>query len=192
MLVFKYRSERYPTYRTILELQNKIAKLQTSGLISQKSIANLCMRMSEGCIGKTEVNRLLTLSADDLIEYLNDENEKDEIFIVHEKEMNEAKETAQKLSDDNLTLRVKIKIKDNRMHSILYILGVIVVYIVCLRIESLKLEDNWINILLHFMYWVFMSIGFGYIKHGYFWQGILSFFNYDSIFNKYLDEEKNK
>lgn len=190
--VFMYRSEKYPSYKTILELQNKIANLQTSGLITQKSIANLCMRMSEGCIGKAEANKLITLPANDLIDFINEENKKDELFIAHEEEMNEAKEEAQKMAEDNLNLRVENRIKDNRIHSILYIIGVIFVYYLCLRMDSLKLEDNWISILIKFLYWIFTTIILAFVNHGYFLRGLFSFLNYKKVFNKLIDEERSK
>ena len=61
--VIKYRSEKLPNHQLIEQIQDKIAKLQNQGMISQESIAKICVRMSEGCIDNNEAERLLTLSS---------------------------------------------------------------------------------------------------------------------------------
>lgn len=83
--VINYRSGRYPSGKVVSRLQDKIAKLQEQHNISEKSVANLCLRMAEGAIDQTEAERLLVLSTEDLKEHIESYSKLDESFIKNRK-----------------------------------------------------------------------------------------------------------
>lgn len=68
--ILRYRSEKGPTAKIVNEIQNRVAKLQINGLVTQEAIAKLCIRMSEGCIDDTEANRIVSMQTSEFVEYV--------------------------------------------------------------------------------------------------------------------------
>lgn len=84
--ILRYRSEKGPTIKIIDEIQNKVAKLQINGLVTQEAIAKLCIRMSEGCIDETEANRLVSMPTSEFVEYVEHIRTSENAYFEKEEE----------------------------------------------------------------------------------------------------------
>jgi hypothetical protein len=175
--VFQYRSEKYPTYKVIQRMQEKIIQLQTSNLISQKVIANLCIRMSEGCIDGNEAERLITLKTDDFLQYVDQFKEQDQSIQNAIKEKDELVEQNKKLMDGNTELKINSEISNMRLCGVVYLLIVLGIYFFY-RFVIQKPLANYSNVLdniVQFTYWILTTIVVNFINHWYCIKGLLSF-----------------
>ena len=85
--VVNYRSKRYPSGKVVGKLQDKIARLQLQGGISNSAVAKLCIRMAEGAIGQTEAEQLLILSSSDLKAHIEEFSKIDDSYVQKSNEL---------------------------------------------------------------------------------------------------------
>lgn len=186
--VLKYRTEKHPTDKVIKELTNKIVNLQQSGHITENTLAKLCIRMSEGCIDNTEAERLVTLTTADFVEYVNSIQERDAAYTEEHERNEQLQIELDKSKLATLEEKVKGKINTRRAWSIVYVLVIIMVYILAtFYIE--KISVDYLKYLAHGIYWLLTTIIVNWFSHSYFLDGLVSFFNYNRIYNKLLKRE---
>lgn len=191
--VIKYRSEKLPEHQIIEQIQDKVAKLQNQGMISQETIAKLCVRMSEGCIDNNEAERLLTLSSSDFLTCVERLYEKEDAYLEEHVKNNE-------LTSENTKLQLELaesKVSSARRRSIYYVLGITSLYILyrifIVNGTSLKAcEWYW---LIDTVYWLLTTIVLNVINHKICIDGIRSFFSKkykQKMISSFLDEMSSK
>lgn len=186
--VLKYRTEKHSTEKIIKELTSKISSLQQDGYITENALAKLCIRMSEGCIDNTEAERLLVLSTKDFVEYVNKIQVQEEAY-AEELEVNE--DLRNELSDvktSNFEARLIDKLKIQRLHTILYIIAVILVW--WFGSYGIKMiGGGLLQYLFQLLYWLVCTIVVNWFSHSYFFDGLRSFFQKEKMLAKLRQRE---
>lgn len=178
--VINYRSGRYPSGKVVSRLQDKIAKLQEQHNISEKSVANLCLRMAEGAIDQTEAERLLVLSTEDLKEHIESYSKLDESFIEKSEELDLQKSVNSELQEKLHKKELQAKLFKMRTWGIVYFVIIFVVY----YLGNLFIPDipiKWLSVSGQLLYWILTTIIVNWFNHLYFVYGILSFINKEKI-----------
>lgn len=173
--VIKYRSEKLPEHQLIEQIQDKVAKLQNEGVISQEAIAKICVRMSEGCIDNNEAERLLTLSSSDFLTYVEKMYEKEDVYLDEHMRNNELTVENQQLSKD----LAESHVSKARLRSVLYIISVIVLYVLyrAFIVDGTSLKSSSLYWLIDAGYWIVTTIVINIIDHKLFIEGLLSLFS---------------
>lgn len=185
--VIKYRSEKLPDHQLIEKIQDKVAKLQSQGIISQETIAKICVRMSEGCIDDNEAERLLTLSSSDFLSFFDKMYENEDLYLEEHTRNN-------KLAAENKMLSAENKVSKAQLRGVLYVIGIVVLYVLyrvfIIGVTSLRTwQLNWI---IDAIYWIITTIGINLFDHKLFLDGIVSLFSpkyRHKLISRFLGEE---
>ena len=173
--VINYRSGRYPSSKVVGRLQDKIAKLQEQHNVSEKSVANLCLRMAEGAIDQTEAERLLVLSTEDLKEHIESYSKLDESYIQKATELEQQKSVNSELQRRLRKKEIQSKLFKMRTWGIVYFISIFIVY----YLGNLLIPDvsiKWISVLGQLLYWILTTIAVNWFNHMYFVYGLCSLF----------------
>lgn len=192
--VLRYRSEKAPAHQIIEKIQDKVAKLQNDGLISQEDIAKLCVRMSEGCIDGQEAERIMSITSSEFLEYVKKMDDKETVYLEEHDENISLKTQLGNVSNDNIDLRAENKILHMRIWGVVYFLIIAVLYIVYKFVINGKLFDlpdlaNWT---IDIVYFLITIIGVNILNHKYFITGLYSFINKDKVKQRLIDALKNQ
>lgn len=188
--ILRYRSEKGPTAKIVDEIQHKVAKLQTSGLVTQEAIAKLCIRMSEGCIDETEANRLVTMPTSEFVEYVEHIRTSENAYFEVEEENENLRSKIDILNEKSEIKDAESEMKDMRLYSVLYILAAIFVYIVYWFFIRKQILNEWIDFSVQTAYWIVTCILPSFINHGKIWLGIKSLFRADSVVKKIMEDKR--
>lgn len=189
--ILRYRSEKGPTAKIVDEIQNRIAKLQINGLVTQEAIAKLCIRMSEGCIDDTEASRLVSMPTSEFIEYVEHIRTSENAYFEKEEENKNLRFEIDSLSRKNEIQDAKLEMKNMQLHSFLYIFFAIVIYIIYWFFIRKQIPNEWLDFSVQTIYWVITCVLMNFIDHGKIWLGVKSFIKPDSVINKII-KDKNK
>ena len=127
--VVNYRSKRYPSGKVVGKLQDKIARLQLQGGISNSAVAKLCIRMAEGAIGQTEAEQLLILSSSDLKAHIEEFSKIDDSYVQKSNELERKEEEYEQLLSLSKEKDLQAKLFKMRTWGIIYLISIVVVYI---------------------------------------------------------------
>lgn len=127
--VVNYRSKRYPSGKVVGKLQDKIARLQLRGGISNSAVAKLCIRMAEGAIGQTEAEQLLILSSSDLKAHIEEFSKIDDSYVQKSNELERKEEEYEQLLSLSKEKDLQAKLFKMRTWGIIYLISIVVVYI---------------------------------------------------------------
>ncbi|MBR6104669.1 MAG: hypothetical protein IKP81_06400 [Paludibacteraceae bacterium] len=185
--VIKYRSNKLPSHKIIEKLQTKVVKLQEQGIISTKTIANLCIRMSEGLVDENEAERLLTLSTTDFADFVEKINKEEESYLETKSENEELKRNNLNLEADLLDIKIENKIIKRRLSSVLYIFIIIAVYIFGVKFVPTDINDE-LGYVISLLYWLLTTVIVNWVNHWYFLDGLVSFVNKKRIKEKIKNE----
>ena len=188
--ILRYRSEKGPTAKIVDEIQHKVAKLQTNGLVTQEAIAKLCIRMSEGCIDETEANRLVTMPTSEFVEYVERIRTSENAYFEVEEENENLRSKIDILNEKSEIKDAESEMKDMRLYSVLYILAAIFVYIVYWFFIRKQILNEWIDFSVQTAYWIVTCILPSFINHGKIWLGIKSLFRADSVVKKIMEDKR--
>lgn len=188
--ILRYRSEKGPTAKIVDEIQHKVAKLQTNGLVTQEAIAKLCIRMSEGCIDETEANRLVTMPTSEFVEYVEHIRTSENAYFEVEEENENLRSKIDILNEKSKIKDAESEMKDMRLYSVLYILAAIFIYIVYWFFIRKQILNEWIDFSVQTAYWIVTCILPSFINHGKIWLGIKSLFRPDSVVKKILEDKR--
>lgn len=188
--ILRYRSEKGPTAKIVDEIQHKVAKLQTNGLVTQEAIAKLCIRMSEGCIDETEANRLVTMPTSEFVEYVERIRTSENAYFEVEEENENLRSKIDILNEKSEIKDAESEMKDMRLYSVLYILAAIFVYIVYWFFIRKQIQNEWIDFSVQTAYWIVTCILPSFINHGKIWLGIKSLFRADSVVKKIMEDKR--
>ena len=185
--VIKYRSEKLPDHQLIEKIQDKVAKLQSQGIISQETIAKICVRMSEGCIDDNEAERLLTLSSSDFLSFFDKMYENEDLYLEEHMRNN-------KLAAENKMLSAENKVSKAQLRGVLYVIGVVVLYVFyrVFIIGGTSLSAWQLNWIIDAIYWIITTIGINLFDHRLFLDGIVSLFSQkhkQKMISRFLGEE---
>lgn len=156
--ILRYRSEKGPTIKIIDEIQNKVAKLQINGLVTQEAIAKLCIRMSEGCIDETEANRLVSMPTSEFVEYVEHIRTSENAYFEKEEENENLRFEIDSLNKKNEIKDAKLKMKDMQLHSFLYILVAIIIYTIYWFFIRKQILNEWLDFSVQTIYWVITCV----------------------------------
>ena len=188
--ILRYRSEKGPTAKIVDEIQHKVAKLQTNGLVTQEAIAKLCIRMSEGCIDETEANRLVTMPTSEFVEYVEHIRTSENAYFEVEEENENLRSKIDILNEKSEIKDAESEMKDMRLYSVLYILAAIFIYIVYWFFIRKQILNEWIDFSVQTAYWIVTCILPSFINHGKIWLGIKSLFRADSVVKKIMEDKR--
>ena len=188
--ILRYRSEKGPTAKIVDEIQHKVAKLQTNGLVTQEAIAKLCIKMSEGCIDETEANRLVTMPTSEFVEYVEHIRTSENAYFEVEEENENLRSKIDILNEKSKIKDAESEMKDMRLYSVLYILAAIFIYIVYWFFIRKQILNEWIDFSVQTAYWIVTCILPSFINHGKIWLGIKSLFRPDSVVKKILEDKR--
>jgi len=188
--ILRYRSEKGPTAKIVNEIQHKVAKLQTNGLVTQEAIAKLCIRMSEGCIDETEANRLVSMPTSEFVEYVEHIRTSENAYYEIEAENEDLRSKIDILNEGSKIKDAELEMKDMRLKSVVYIFAVIVIYIVYWFFIREQISIMWLNITVQMIYWIVTCILMNFINHGRIWLGIKSLFRADSVVKKIMEDKR--
>ena len=188
--ILRYRSEKGPTAKIVDEIQHKVAKLQTNGLVTQEAIAKLCIRMSEGCIDETEANRLVTMPTSEFVEYVEHIRTSENAYFEVEEENENLRSKIDILNEKSEINDAESEMKDMRLYSVLYILAAIFIYIVYWFFIRKQILNEWIDFSVQTAYWIVTCILPSFINHGKIWLGIKSLFRADSVVKKIMEDKR--
>lgn len=188
--ILRYRSEKGPTAKIVDEIQHKVAKLQTKGLVTQEAIAKLCIRMSEGCIDETEANRLVTMPTSEFVEYVEHIRTSENAYFEVEEENENLRSTIDILNEKSDIKNAESEMKDMRLYSVLYIFAAIIVYIVYWFFIRKQILNEWIDFSVQTTYWIVTCILPSFINHGKIWLGIKSLFRANSVVKKIMEDKR--
>lgn len=188
--ILRYRSEKGPTAKIVDEIQHKLAKLQTNGLVTQEAIAKLCIRMSEGCIDETEANRLVTMPTSEFVEYVEHIRTSENAYYEVEEENENLRSKIDILNEKSEIKDAESEMKDMRLYGVLYIFATIVVYIVYWFFIRKQILNEWIDFSVQTTYWIFTCILPSFINHGKIWLGIKSLFRADYVVKKIMEDKR--
>jgi len=181
--VVNYRSKRYPSGKVVGKLQDKIARLQLQGGISNSVVAKLCIRMAEGAIGQTEAEQLLILSSSDLKAHIEEFSKMDDSYVQKSNELERKEEEYDQLLSLSKEKDLQAKLFKMRTWGILYLISIVVVYIFGILYIP-NLTNNVLGVLLQFAYWCLTTIWVNWFNHMYFVDGLKSFFMKDKVLEK--------
>lgn len=181
--VVNYRSKRYPSGKVVGKLQDKIARLQLQGGISNSVVAKLCIRMAEGAIGQTEAEQLLILSSSDLKAHIEEFSKMDDSYVQKSNELEKKEEEYEQLLSLSKEKDLQAKLFKMRTWGILYLISIVVVYIFGILYIP-NLTNNVLGVLLQFAYWCLTTIWVNWFNHMYFVDGLKSFFMKDKVLEK--------
>nr|WP_303255537.1 hypothetical protein [uncultured Prevotella sp.] len=181
--VVNYRSKRYPSGKVVGKLQDKIARLQLQGGISNSAVAKLCIRMAEGAIGQTEAEQLLILSSSDLKAHIEEFSKMDDSYVQKSNELERKEEEYEQLLSLSKEKDLQAKLFKMRTWGILYLISIVVVYIFGILYIP-NLTNNVLGVLLQFAYWCLTTIWVNWFNHMYFVDGLKSFFMKDKVLEK--------
>ena len=188
--ILRYRSEKGPTIKIIDEIQNKVAKLQINGLVTQEAIAKLCIRMSEGCIDETEANRLVSMPTSEFVEYVEHIRTSENAYFEKEEENENLRSEIDSLNKKNEIKDAKLKMKDMQLHSFLYILVAIIIYTIYWFFIRKQILNEWLDFSVQTIYWVITCVLMNFIDHGKIWLGIKSFISPNSVIKKIVENRE--
>ena len=187
--ILRYRSEKGPTAKIVNEIQNRVAKLQINGLVTQEAIAKLCIRMSEGCIDDTEANRIVSMQTSEFVEYVEHIKTSEYAYFEKEEENKNLRSKIESLSRDKKNIDAKLEMKNMQWHSFLYIFFAIIVYILYWFFIRKQILHDWLDFFVQIIYWVITCVLMNFIDHGKIWLGVKSFFKPDSVINKIINDK---
>ena len=185
--VVNYRSKRYPSGKVVGKLQDKIARLQLQGGISNSAIAKLCIRMAEGAIGQTEAEQLLILSSSDLKAHIEEFSKMDDSYVQKSNELERKEEEYEQLLSLSKEKELQARLFKMRTWGVLYFISIVVVYSLGIKYIP-KLTNNFVGIVAQFVYWLLTTIIVNWFNHMYFVDGIRSFFVKDKVIEKLKNE----
>ncbi len=188
--ILRYRSEKGPTAKIVDEIQHKIAKLQTSGLVTQEAIAKLCIRMSEGCIDNTEAIRLVSMPTSEFVEYVERIRTSENAYFEKEEENEKLRSEIDSLNKIGEIRDAKLEMSRMRLHGILYLLAIIVIYLLYWFFIREQVSIKWVNFSIQTIYWVITSVLMNYINHGNIWLGLKSIICPNSVINKIIENKR--
>lgn len=188
--ILRYMSEKGPTAKIVDEIQHKVAKLQTKGLVTQEAIAKLCIRMSEGCIDETEANRLVTMPTSEFVEYVEHIRTSENAYFEVEEENENLRSKIDILNEKSEIKNAESEMKDMRLYSVLYIFAAIIVYIVYWFFIRKQISNEWIDFSVQTTYWIVTCILPSFINHGKIWLGIKSLFRANSVVKKIMEDKR--
>ena len=139
--VVNYRSKRYPSGKVVGKLQDKIARLQLQGGISNSAVAKLCIRMAEGAIGQTEAEQLLILSSSDLKAHIEEFSKIDDSYVQKSNELERKEEEYEQLLSLSKEKDLQAKLFKMRTWGIIYLISIVVVYI--FGIPKIRKQSQW-------------------------------------------------
>ena len=183
--VLRFRSEKLPTDKVVRELTKKIANLQQGGFITENSLAKLCIRMSEGCVDDTEAERLMMMTTDQFLSYVNNIEDKEAAFAEQYEKNLELQEQLESEKQNSIDEKIRGEIKTRQAWFVVYAIVIVLLYLLAILWIN-KMADNAGKYVIHFIYWLVCTVGINYVSHSYFLDGLVSFFRYDSIYNKLL------
>ena len=189
--ILRYRSEKGPTAKIVDEIQHKVAKLQTKGLVTQEAIAKLCIRMSEGCIDETEANRLVTMPTSEFVEYVEHIRTSENAYYEVETENEDLRSKIDILNEDSKIKDAKLEMRELQLHSVFYIIAAIVIYLTYWFFIREKIKIEWIDSVVQLGYWIVTSILINFINHGKIWLGIKSFFCQKSVLRQITNKKSS-
>lgn len=180
--VFKFRSEKMPSSKVVEEIQAKVARLEISNQVSQKAIAKLCIRMSEGCIQENEAQRLVLMSTDEFVGYLDQLRDSDDAYMEVSEENDNLHSQNIELKQDLIEEKVKSGIRERRLWAVLYCIGAIVVFLMYwLFIGRKNYLPPTIDFIIEIVYWALTCVGINFINHSYIWLGLKSFLKPNAV-----------
>lgn len=182
--ILRYRSEKCPTVKIVDEIQHKVAKLQTSGLVTQEAIAKLCIRMSEGCIDETEANRLVTMPTSEFVEYVEHIRTSENAYYEIEAENENLRSKIASLNEGDEIKDAKLEMMGMRLYSFMYIIVAIIFYIVYWFFIRKQISNELLDFCVQTIYWIATCVLMNFINHGKIWLGLKSFFCPDSVMKK--------
>lgn len=185
--VVNYRSKRYPSGKVVGKLQDKIARLQLQGGISNSAVAKLCIRMAEGAIGQTEAEQLLILSSSDLKAHIEEFSKMDDSYVQKSNELERKEEEYEQLLSLSKEKELQARLFKMRTWGVLYFISIVVVYSLGIKYIP-KLTNNFVGIVAQFVYWLLTTIIVNWFNHMYFVDGIRSFFVKDKVIEKLKNE----
>ena len=172
-------------------LQDKIAKLQKLGDVSEKAVAKLCIRMAEGAISQEEAEKLLLLSTTDLKKHIVDYFKMDEAYIAKSEEL-ENKKRDNSLKEAQLQdVKLEARLFEMRTWGIVYLIAVIAIYFIGNWLLPSKLSTI-ISVSLNTIYWMVTTIVVNWFSHLYFVDGLKSFFVKEKIKEKVRKKMKTQ
>lgn len=181
--VVNFRSSRYPSGKVVSNLQDKIAKLQKLGDVSEKAVAKLCIRMAEGAISQEEAEKLLLLSTTDLKKHIDDYLKMDEAYIAKSEELENKKRDNSLMEAQLQDAKLEAQLFKMRTWGIVYLIVVIAIYFIGNWLLSSKL-DAIISVILNAIYWIVTTVLVNWFNHLYFVDGLKSFFLKEKIKEK--------
>lgn len=181
--VVNYRSKRYPSGKVVGKLQDKIARLQLQGGISNSAVAKLCIRMAEGAIGQTEAEQLLILSSSDLKAHIEEFSKIDDSYVQKSNELERKEEEYEQLLSLSKEKDLQAKLFKMRTWGIIYLISIVVVYIFGILYIP-NLTNNVLGVLFQFAYWCLTTIWVNWFNHMYFVDGLKSFIMKDKVLEK--------
>lgn len=189
--VFKYRSERMPSSKVVEEIQNRVAKLQVTNQVTQKAIAKLCIRMSEGCIQENEAERIILMSTDELVGYLDQLRDADDAYMEISEENVDLRGENQELKQDLIAEKAKNQIADMRLMVIIYLIGAVGLFLVYWFLIRKTIQPPIVDLLIQAGYWIITCLGINFINHKYLWLGLVSFIKPKEIVDKVKKQIEN-
>lgn len=189
--VFKYRSERMPSSKVVEEIQNRVAKLQVTNQVTQKAIAKLCIRMSEGCIQENEAERIILMSTDEFVGYLDQLRDADDAYMEISEENEDLRGENQELKQDLIAEKAKKQIADMRLMVIIYLIGAVGLFLVYWFLIRKTIQPPIVDLLIQAGYWIITCLGINFINHKYLWLGLVSFIKPREIVDKVKKQIEN-
>ena len=189
--ILRYRSEKGPTAKIVDEIQHRVAKLQTNGLVTQEAIAKLCIRMSEGCIDETEANRLVSMPTSEFIKYVEQIRTSENSYYEVEAENEDLRSKIDILNEDSKIKDAKLEMRELQLHGVFYIIAAIVIYLTYWFFIREKIKIEWIDSVVQLGYWIVTSILINFINHGKIWLGIKSFFCQKSVLRQITNKKSS-
>ena len=181
--VVNFRSSRYPSDKVVGNLQDKIAKLQKLGDVSEKAVAKLCIRMAEGAISQEEAEKLLLLSTTDLKKHIDAYLKMDEAYIAKSEELENKKRDNSLMEAQLQDAKLEAQLFKMRTWGIVYLIVVIAIYFIGKWLLSSKL-DAIISFILNAIYWIVTTVLVNWFNHLYFVDGLKSFFDKEKVKKK--------
>lgn len=181
--VVNFRSSRYPSDKVVGNLQDKIAKLQKLGDVSEKAVAKLCIRMAEGAISQEEAEKLLLLSTTDLKKHIDAYLKMDEAYIAKSEELENKKRDNSLMEAQLQDAKLEAQLFKMRTWGIVYLIVVIAIYFIGNWLLSSKL-DAIISVILNAIYWIVTTVLVNWFNHLYFVDGLKSFFDKEKVKKK--------
>lgn len=188
--ILRYRSEKGPTAKIVDQIQNKVAKLQKNGLVTQEAIAKLCIRMSEGCIDETEANRLVSMPTSEFVEYIEHIRTSENAYFEKEEENENLRSEIDSLNKISEIKDAKLKMKDMQLHSFLYIFFAIIIYIMYWFFIRKQILNEWLDFAVQTIYWIITCVLMNFIDHGKIWLGVKSFIRPNSVIKKIVEDKE--